>query len=141
MPHGFLASWAERRLVTAGLLAELVQCVGSGVGESMGLLAQDALASACPIVRGQRVPLVLTVPCSSPGYRAALGSSMELGCTSRGQGGTDLQADNGPRRGCCWHRLSFFNVSPIHCLLVGAFSQGKSLFPSPAGLLELLTGF
>lgn len=47
----------------------------------------------------------------------------------------------GPGRGYCCQRLSFFNVSPTHCLLTGAFSQGKSVFPSPAGLLELLTGF
>lgn len=47
----------------------------------------------------------------------------------------------GPGRGRCCQRPSFFNVSPTHCLLAGAFSQGKSVFPSPAGLLGLLTGF
>lgn len=77
---------AEEGLVPAGLQAELVQRVGSGVGEIvslLGLLAQDALASACP--RCER-----TARCSSAdspfiqprGYRAALGSGTELGCAS-----------------------------------------------------------
>lgn len=119
--------------------------VGSGVGEIMsllGFLAQDALASACPSMRGQHVPLVPTVPCSSPaGILQHWDPARSWDVPAEDREEQIYRQITGPRRGCCCQRLSFFHVSPTHCRLAGAFSQGKSVFPSPAGLLGLLTGF
>lgn len=135
----------EERLVTAGLQAELVQRVGPGVSKivsSLGLFAQDTLASACPAARGQRVPPVPTVPCSSPwGIVQHWDPALSWDVPAEDREEQIYRQITGPRRGCCCQRLSFFNVNPTHCLLMGAFSQGKSVFPSPARLLGLLAGF
>lgn len=108
----------------------------------LGLLAQGTLASACPSVRGQHVPPVPTVPCSGAGgivQRWDPAPSWDVPAEDREE--QIYRQMTGPRRGCCCQGRSFFNVSPTHCLLMGAFSQGKSVFPSPAGHLGLLTAF
>lgn len=86
------------------------------------LLAQDALASACP----QHDRTVHSSSANSP----LPWSILQRWDHPAWSWGAELKQITGPGRGHCCQSLSFFNVSPTHCLLMGAFSQGKSVFPS-----------
>lgn len=123
---------AEEGLVTAGLQAELVQHVSSGVGEIVSP-RRTLWSASVPSVRGQRVPPVPTVPRSGPEVIVQHGDpapSWDVPAEDREE--QIYRQITGPGRGCCCQRLSFFNVSPTHCLLTSAFSQGKSVFSQPS---------
>jgi len=131
---------AEERLVTTGLQAEPVQQARSC--PRWVCLRRTPQPMPGTSVWGQRVPPVPAVPCSGPGgigQRWDPAPSWDVPAEEREE--RIYRQMTRPGRGCCCQTLSFFNVSLTRCLLMGAFSQGKSVFPSPAGLLGLLTGF